>query len=153
MSTPRTQQLRLENDQLRQRIAHLQAQQANNNLQTEIDRFVNESKRNLTDMSQKIAAEQNKQNGLLHTMTANYEAVLKNQIELLNENKKLTEQKDHQDKEFNGAVEKLTAEYEGQIKEFEKKVKANVKRIQDLSNGGNMIARLLGNTRFRQVMQ
>jgi hypothetical protein len=46
----------------------------------------------------------------------------------------------------------LTAEYEGQIKEFEKKVKANVKRIQDLSNGGNMIARLLSNQRFRQVM-
>lgn len=32
-------------------------------------------------------------------------------------------------------------------------MKANVKRIQDLSNGGNMIARLLGNARFRQVMQ
>ncbi len=84
MSTPRAQQLRQENEQLRHRIAQLQAQQANNNLQAEIDRFVNESKRNLTDMSQKIAAEQNRQNGMLHSLTANYEAVLKNQIELLN---------------------------------------------------------------------
>ena len=50
-------------------------------------------------------------------------------------------------------MEKLTQEYEGQIKEFEKKVKTNVKRIQDLSNGGNMIAKLLGNERFREVMQ
>ncbi len=28
-----------------------------------------------------------------------------------------------------------------------------MKRIQDLSNGGNMIARLLGNARFKQAMQ
>ena len=28
-----------------------------------------------------------------------------------------------------------------------------MKRIQDLSNGGNMIARLLNNDKFRQVMQ
>ena len=47
----------------------------------------------------------------------------------------------------------MTSEYEGQIKGFEKKVKANVKRIQDLSNGGNLISRLLGNERFRKVMQ
>lgn len=96
-------------------------------------------------MSHKISEESSRQNGLLHTMTANYESVLKKQIDLLNENKKLTQLKENQDKQFNDAVEKLTAEYEGQIKDFEKKVKTNVKRIQDLSNGGNMIARLLGN--------
>jgi hypothetical protein len=54
---------------------------------------------------------------------------------------------------FNEGVEKLTLEYETQIKQFEGKVKANVKRIQDLSSGGNMIARLIANPRFRQVMQ
>jgi hypothetical protein len=48
-------------------------------------------------------------------------------------------------------VEKLTQEYEVQIKDFEGKVKANVKKIQDLS-GGNIINRLLKNTRFRQAM-
>ena len=86
-------------------------------------------------------------------MTGNYEAVLKRQIELLNHNKRLSQEKEQQDGLFNQAVEKLTLEYEGKIKSFENKVKANVKRIQELSNGGNMIARLIANPRFRQVMQ
>ena len=86
-------------------------------------------------------------------MTGNYEAVLKRQIELLNHNKRLSQEKEQQDGLFNQAVENLTLEYEGKIKSFENKVKANVKRIQELSNGGNMIARLIANPRFRQVMQ
>ena len=45
----------------------------------------------------------------------------------------------------------MTQEYEGQIKGFESKVKANVKKIQDLS-GQNIINRLLKNTRFRAAM-
>jgi hypothetical protein len=85
-------------------------------------------------------------------MTANYENVLKKQIELLTENKTLSESKEGQDRLFNENIEKLTQEYEGQIKQFENKVKANVKKIQDLS-GGNIINRLLRNKRFRQAMQ
>jgi flagellar motor switch protein FliM len=84
-------------------------------------------------------------------MTSNYESVLKKQIELLTENKGFSEQKESQDQIFNENVEKLTQEYEVQIKQFETKVKNNVKKIQDLS-GGNIINRLLKNQRFRQAM-
>lgn len=55
-------------------------------------------------MSHKISEESSRQNGLLHTMTANYESVLKKQIDLLNENKKLTQLKENQDRQFNDAV-------------------------------------------------
>jgi hypothetical protein len=85
-------------------------------------------------------------------MTSHYEQALKRQIELLTVNKALSEEKEAQDSVFNESVEKLTQEYEGQIKHFESKVKANVKKIQDLS-GGNIINRLLRNQRFRQAMQ
>lgn len=64
----------------------------------------------------------------------------------------MTEKKEAQDKIFNDTVEKITEEYEGQIKAFEAKVKANVKKITDLS-GGNVINRLIKNERFRQAMQ
>lgn len=103
-------------------------------------------------MNRKIVEENSKQNEILHAMTSNYEQVLKKQIELLTENKALSEEKEGQDKVFNENVEKLTQEYEVQIKDFEGKVKANVKKIQDLS-GGNIINRLLKNTRFRQAME
>jgi hypothetical protein len=43
---------------------------------------------------------------------------LKKQIELLHENKKLSQQKEEQDKIFNEGVDKLTLEYENQIKTF-----------------------------------
>ena len=51
-------------------------------------------------------------------MTANYQTVLKKQIELLNINKQLSQQKDQQDKLYSQGIEELTATYEGQIKEF-----------------------------------
>ena len=38
---------------------------------------------------------------MLHAMTASYESTLKKQIELLTENKALSEQKEAQDKIFN----------------------------------------------------
>ena len=100
MST-RVEQLRTENDKLRQRVAQIQAHQNNNDLQAKVTTFVESSKKNLADMNQKIMEEHSQQNNLLHTLTANYEAVLKKQIELLNENKLLTAQKDQQEKVFN----------------------------------------------------
>lgn len=100
MST-RASQLRQENAQLRDRIALLKTQSVNSDLQTEINRFVEESKRNLNDMNRKIVEENSRQNALLHTVTANYEATLKRQIELLSENKKLSQQKEQQDAIFN----------------------------------------------------
>ena len=138
---------------MRERISAIEAHQKGNDLPAKISKFVEESKKNLNEMNQKITEEHSNQNTLLHDMTVNYEAVLKKQIQLLNQNKAASEAKDQQEKQFNSGVEKLTLEYEAQIKTFEKNVKANVKRIQDLSNGGNMIARLLKNDRFRQVMQ
>lgn len=80
----RAEQLRQENAQLKQRIAQIQSHQRSNDLEAEISRFVDESKKNLSEMNRKIAEENQRQNALLHTMTANYEAVLKKQIELLN---------------------------------------------------------------------
>lgn len=55
---------------------------------------------------------------MLHGLTSSYEALLKRQIELLTENKALSEQKENQDQIFNENVEKLTQEYEAQIKQF-----------------------------------
>ena len=49
---------------------------------------------------------------------------------MLTVNKELSEKKEDQDKIFNETIEKMTAEYEGKIQEFEAKVKTNVKRIQ-----------------------
>ena len=46
----------------------------------------------------------------------------------------------------------MTQEYEGKIKEFESKVKINVKRIQEMS-GTNIIKRLLRNDKFKEEMQ
>ena len=62
-------------------------------------------------MNRKIVEENSRQNTILHSITANYENVLKKQIELLNENKKLSEEKEGQDRNFNEGVVKLTAEY------------------------------------------
>ena len=69
-------------------------------------------------MNRKIGEENSRQNEILHKMTASYEGVLKRQIELLNENKQLSQQKESQDKTFNQDIEKLTLHYEGQIKAF-----------------------------------
>ena len=46
----------------------------------------------------------------------------------------------------------MAKDYELQIAEFEKKVKSNVKKIQDLS-GGNVLKKLIKNEKFRTVMQ
>lgn len=75
--------------------------------------------------------------------------MLKNQISLLTVNKELSEKKEDQDKIFNETIEKMTAEYEGKIQEFEAKVKTNVKRIQEMS-GSNIIKRLLKNDKFKE---
>lgn len=77
-----------------------------------------ESKRNLGEMNRKVVEDNSKQNEVLHGLTSNYEALLKRQIELLTENKALSEQKENQDAIFNENVEKLTQEYEAQIKQF-----------------------------------
>lgn len=81
-------------------------------------KFVEESKKNLAEMNRKIVEENSKQNEILHAMTSGYEQILKKQIELLTENKSLSEEKEAQDKTFNHNVEQLTQEYEVQIKEF-----------------------------------
>ena len=52
-------------------------------------------------MNRKIVEENSKQNEILHAMTSNYEQVLKKQIELLTENKALSEEKEGQDNIFN----------------------------------------------------
>lgn len=67
-----------------------------------------ESKKNLNEMNRKIVEENSKQNEILHALTANYENLLKKQIELLTENKTLSEQKESQDRVFNENIEKLT---------------------------------------------
>lgn len=151
MASPRIAQLRDENARLRDRLQQFQHHRNSNNLQAEILRFVEESKRNLAEMNRKVAEDSARQNEGLHGLTAGYEALLKRQIELLTENKALSEQKEGQDQLFNENVEKLTQEYEAQIKQFENRVKQNVKKIQDLS-GGNIINRLLKNQRFQQAM-
>lgn len=87
-------------------------------MRAEIVRFVEESKKNLAEMNRKIVEENSKQNEMLHSMTSGYEKILKKQIELLTENKALSEEKEAQDKTFNHNVEKLTQEYEVQIKDF-----------------------------------
>ena len=148
----RVEQLRHENDSLRERIALFKENQASGHLQAEITKFMDESKKNLNEMNTRIADENTKQNEALHALTGNYEGILKTQIELLTENKALSEKKEAQDNIFNENVEKLTKEYEGQIKQFEVKVKANVKKINEFQ-GGNVINRLIKNDRFRAAMQ
>lgn len=69
-------------------------------------------------MNRKVVEDNSKQNEVLHGLTSSYEALLKRQIELLTENKALSEQKENQDAIFNENVEKLTQEYEAQIKQF-----------------------------------
>lgn len=86
---------------MKHRIAQFQAQRNASNLRAEIVRFVDESKKNLAEMNRKIVEENSRQNEILHGMTSNYEQVLKKQIELLTENKALTEEKEGQDKTFN----------------------------------------------------
>ena len=46
----------------------------------------------------------------------------------------------------------MTKEYETKIREFEKKVKGNVKKIQDLGSN-NIIKRLLKSEKFKQAMK
>lgn len=45
----------------------------------------------------------------------------------------------------------MTKEYEGKIKDFEKKVKANVKKIKDLGSN-NIIKKLLKSEKFKEQM-
>ena len=54
MSQSRIEQLRAENDKLKQRIAQIQAHQQTNDLQGKINAFVESSKKNLADMNHKI---------------------------------------------------------------------------------------------------
>ena len=113
---------------------------------------MDESKKNLEEMQTSITEESQRQNQELHGKTAEYEGMLKTQIQLLTKNKELTEVKEKKDENFNKNVEKLASDYEKQINAFEKRVKENVKKIQELS-GGNVIKRLLKNERFKQAMK
>lgn len=149
----RVQLLLQENAAIRAKIDQYSGKEGlSGQLKEHIEKFVEESKKNIAEINAKIASEQNTLNSQLHTQTSAYETILKRQIQLLNENKILTQKKEQQDALFNSNIEQLTNEYEAQIKEFEQKVKANVKRIQDLS-GGNIINRLLKNDKFRSAMQ
>ena len=60
-------------------------------------------------MTQSVAEETDGQNEKIHQLTSEYEAILKNQIQLLTLNKQLSEKKDKQDNLFNEVVENLTA--------------------------------------------
>lgn len=46
----------------------------------------------------------------------------------------------------------MARDYEKKISEFEKKVKTNVKKIQELS-GGNVLKKLIKNDKFRAALQ
>lgn len=103
-------------------------------------------------MTQSVSEDTDQQNAKIHELTTEYEGLLKRQIQLLTANKQLSEKKEQKDNLFNEVVENLTAEYEGKIKEFETKVKTNVKRIQEMS-GSNIIKKLLKNDRFKEEMK
>ena len=117
-------------------------------LTDELQKFTTESKKSIEEMNNKLVEESTQQNKELHDKTAEYEFILKHQIDLLSKNKEISAKKEHQDELFDQQVQKLSTEYEGQIGAFEKKVKANVKKIQDLS-GGNVIKIYLKNDKFR----
>lgn len=78
---------------MRHRIDQLQSQRQRGNLREEIVNFVEQSKQNLLEMNRKIVEENSKQNEILHSMTSHYEQALKKQIELLTDNKALSEEK------------------------------------------------------------
>ena len=131
------------------KIAEFRKQTVNTvNIDQEIKKFVDESEKNINEMTEKVSQENSQRNAKLHELTVKYEGLLKNQISLLTTNKELSAKKENQDQIFNDNVEKMTQEYEGKIKEFEGKVKTNVKRIQEMS-GTNIIKRLLKNEKFR----
>ena len=131
------------------KIAEFRKQTVNTvNIDQEIKKFVDESEKNINEMTEKVSQENSQRNAKLHELTVKYEGLLKNQISLLTTNKELNAKKENQDQIFNDNVEKMTQEYEGKIKEFEGKVKTNVKRIQEMS-GTNIIKRLLKNEKFR----
>jgi spore germination protein YaaH len=83
MSNSRVEELRAENKAIREKIALFRNNDGSANLKGEIVKFVEESKRNLNNMNNKIIEENSRQNEALHGLTTQYEAVLKKQIELL----------------------------------------------------------------------
>lgn len=83
MSLSRVQALLAENKAIKENIALFKGNSSYGDLKGEIVKFVEESKRNLNDMNNKIKGDNAKQNDHLHTLTSNYQSVLKKQIELL----------------------------------------------------------------------
>ena len=63
-------------------------------------------------MQNSISEQSGTHNRELHAKTAEYEDILKIQIELLTKNKQLTEQKEERDKKFNERIEMLASDYE-----------------------------------------
>ena len=99
-------------------------------------------------MTEQVREKGQKQTAQIHELTGQYETLLQKQIQLLTLNKELSGKKQAQDDLFNENVENMTKEYETKIRDFEKKVKGNVKKIQDLGSN-NIIKRLLKSEKFK----
>lgn len=92
------QNLREENQFLRNRIQDFQKQTLNaNNIDGEIKKFIQESQKNIKEMTDKVSQQNAQMNLKLQELTAKYESTLKNQIGLLTKNKELNKRKQEQD--------------------------------------------------------
>ena len=101
--------IRQENEALRAKIQEFKSQRMNAvNIDGEIKKFIDESEKNIIEMTEKVNKENAERNSLLHELTVRYEGILKNQITLLTTNKDLSAKKEDQDKIFNDNVEKMT---------------------------------------------
>ena len=101
--------IRQENEALRAKIQEFKSQRMNAvNIDGEIKKFIDESEKNIIEMTEKVNKENAERNSLLHELTVRYEGILKNQITLLTTNKDVSAKKEDQDKIFNDNVEKMT---------------------------------------------
>lgn len=92
------QNLREENQFLRNRIQDFQKQTLNaSNIDGEIKKFIQESQKNIKEMTDKVSQQNAQMNFKLQELTAKYESTLKNQIGLLTKNKELNKRKQEQD--------------------------------------------------------
>lgn len=62
-------------------------------MDAEIKKFIQESEKNVNDMTEKVTQENGLMNKKLHDLTAKYETTLKTQIVLLTKNKELSQKK------------------------------------------------------------
>ena len=84
----RVQELRRENLELRERLSHLKSQSLNaNKIDSEINKFIQESEKNVEAMSEQVRDKGQKQTTQIHEQTGQYEALLQKQIKLLTLNK------------------------------------------------------------------